>query len=74
MGELAVMDRTGDTKTIWDPDNQAETDAAREQFDKLRKAGHLAYTVDEKGKKGTQIHKFDPKAGKIILAPPLRGG
>lgn len=31
--ELAVLDRTGDTKTIWDADNEAEVDAARATFD-----------------------------------------
>lgn len=75
MGEMAILDKqAGDLKVIWDPDNKAEVKAAEEQFTKLRKAGHLAYTVDEKGKKGTQITKFDPAAEKIILAPALRGG
>lgn len=75
MGVMAIMDRqAGDLKVIWDPDNQHEVRAAEQQFSKLRKAGHLAYTVDEKGKKGKQITEFDPKAEKIILAPALRGG
>lgn len=75
MGEMAVMDRgAGDLKVIWDPDNKVEVKAAREQFDKLRKAGHVAYAVDAKGGKGKMLTEFDPEAEKIILAPALRGG
>lgn len=76
MGQMAVMDPSaGDLKIIWDPGNKAEVKAAKDQFDALlKKGGHLAYTVDAKGGKGTQIREFDPKAEKIILAPALRGG
>lgn len=75
MGVMAIMDPSaGDLKVIWDPENKDEVKAAEEQFISLTKKGHLAYTVDTKGGKGTQIRKFDPKAEKIILAPALRGG
>lgn len=75
MGEMAIMDRNaGDLKVIWDPDNEHEIAAAREQFDSLRKRGYLAYTVGERGRKGTQIREFDATAEKMILAPPLVGG
>lgn len=75
MGELAIMDRQeGDLKVIWDAGNDDEVEAARAQFDELRSKGYLAYTVEERGRKGTQIRKFDPSAEKIILAPPVRGG
>ncbi len=74
MPELAVMDTTGDSKTIWNPDVPAEVDVARATFDALKKKRYIAYTVDEKGEKGKVINDFDPKAGKIILTPPLAGG
>lgn len=75
MGELAIMDRTGDTKVIWNPENTDETETARETFRKLRAKGYLAYTVDPKdGSKATQMIEFDPNAGKVILAPAPRGG
>jgi hypothetical protein len=75
MGEMAIMDRVaGDLKVIWDPENENEISAAREQFDSLRKKGYMAYTVGERGRKGTQIREFDPSAEKMILAPPLVGG
>ena len=72
--EMAIIDHTGDTKLIWDPDNNAEVEAAREMFNSLRKKGHVAYKVDRKGDKGEIITEFDKDAEKIILAPPVRGG
>jgi len=73
-GMLHVLDGTGDTKVIWDPKNPDEVEAAKAQFDVLRKKGFLAYTVNKKGDKGEVITKFDPDAEKIILSPPIAGG
>lgn len=74
LGELAELDATGDTKTIWDTDKPAEVDAARATFDALRKKGYLIYRVGEDGEEGKQMHQFEPKAGKMIAVPPIVGG
>lgn len=75
MSELAVMDHTGDTKIMWDPNNTDEVEVAKNTFKDLRKKGYLAYRVSgEKGEKGVQLLEFDAHAEKIILAPPMRGG
>lgn len=74
MNELLVMDHTGDTKTIWNPDNEDEVEAARSTFKKLRKKGYLAYKVKKGGESGEAIDEFDPSLGKIILSPPMAGG
>jgi hypothetical protein len=74
MAEMAVMDRTGDTKTIWDADNADEVEVARETFNKLKRKGYLAYRVKENGKKGEIITEFDPSAQKLIMSPPMAGG
>lgn len=73
-GEMAIMDRTGDTKIMWDRNNKDETDNARKQFDHWKGKGYLAYTVKKNGEPDTQIHTFDPTAEKIIFSPPLVGG
>jgi hypothetical protein len=73
-GELAVIDHTGDTKVMWDPNVQVEVDVAKGTFDKMRKNGYLAYSVAPDGKQAEQINEFDKAAGKIIMTPPLRGG
>jgi hypothetical protein len=72
---MSVMDpKEGDIKTIWDRNNSDEVEAARAQFKKMTDKGFLAYTVKKSGRKGDQIHEFDPDAEKIILTPPVRGG
>jgi hypothetical protein len=74
MGELAILDNTGDTKVLWDTHNQDEIDAAEEQFDTLIDKGFTAYSVKKDGEKGRKITKFDPDAGKIIMVPRIVGG
>lgn len=75
MSELAVMDKSGDTKTIWDKDNPAEVEAARAMFDKLKgEKKYIAYSVKADGKKGEVMQAFDAAAEKIIMAPPMVGG
>ncbi len=72
--ELIALDETGDTKLIWDEDATDEVEAAKATFDRLRKKGYVAYSVNKKGDKGEVLTEFDPTAEKIILAPQLKGG
>lgn len=72
--ELVILDRTGDTKIIWDPDKPVEVESARQSFNNLRAKGYMAYKVDRDGGKGEVIKQFDPLATKIILAPQMVGG
>lgn len=71
---LQVLDETGDTKLLFDPDITEEVDNARATFDRLTKAGYAAFHVDDKGKQGTQMRVFDKTAGRIILVKALVGG
>lgn len=71
---LAAMDTTGDTKTIWDPRNKDEVDAARETFKALKKKGYLIYSVGKDGEKNKVIHEFDPDLEKMIAVPAVVGG
>lgn len=73
-GEIAVMDRTGDTKFVWDSRNPAEVENARAQFDHWKKKGYLAHAVSRNGDKAEMILAFDPTLEKIIFSPPLVGG
>lgn len=75
IGEMrALTIEDGDIKTIWDTENEDEVEAARAQFDKFTKKGYSAFRVKKDGEKAERITKFDPDAGKIILAPALQGG
>lgn len=74
MAEMCIMDRTGDTKLIFDPNRPDEVEAAQEMFKKMKKKGYLAYRVTDSGGNGEVMHEFDAKAGKIVMAPPMVGG
>ncbi len=74
MGELAQMNKTGDSKTIWDPDNEDEVEAAQNTFDDLIDKGYKAFHVGMSGKKKGKMDKFDPEAGKVIMVPQVVGG
>jgi len=74
MGEMRILDETGDSKLIWDSENKDEVDAAKAQFNSLKKKGFTAYNVKKDGKAGTVMREFDPDAGKIIMTPAKAGG
>jgi hypothetical protein len=74
MGELRKLGPSGDTKIIWDSDQKAEIEVARNAFNKLKEEGYFAYEVKSDGDKGIVIDEFDREAEKIIMALPMRGG
>lgn len=75
MGQLAVMGRQGDTKIIWDPENEDEVANARRTFNELVTDRRFkAFRVRERGAKGEAIDEFDPAAEKLIIVPPMAGG
>ncbi len=72
--ELIVLDASGDTRLIWDPDKPDEVANAKDTFTKLKANGYLAYAVNRKGDKGEVLREFDADAEKMILAPQTVGG
>ena len=74
MGEMRCLNETGDTKMVWDPENSDEVDAAKDQFNKLKKKGFTAYSVKKGGEKNKPIDSFDADAGMIIMVPKIVGG
>lgn len=72
---IHTLDRTGDTRLIWDSANADEVAAARRMFDDLRAKHYTAYKAEGKdGRKGEVINKFDPDAERIIMVPRQVGG
>ena len=72
---FAVMGMAGDTKSIWDPNNKDEVEAAETMYKTLTKKGYRAFHVTGKdGEKGELMTSFDPKAGKVIFVGALVGG
>lgn len=74
MGELRVLNGDGDQKVVWDPDNEDEVEVAKMTFDKLKAKKYMAFSVGKKGEQKKEIKKFSPKAGKLIMVPPIAGG
>jgi hypothetical protein len=74
MGEIRILDGTGDTKIIWNKDNDVEAQNAHETFAELTGKGFKAYSVRRGGGKGVEIEKFNADAEKLILVPPMCGG
>lgn len=75
MGEMRLMGVAGDTTLLWDPENAEETQKAKETWDEFVK-GHRfgGFRIDVDAEPGEQVFEFDPKARKLIVAPPLAGG
>jgi hypothetical protein len=72
---LRLLNHAGDSRVTWRASNTTEVATARAAFDTARGKGHLAYRVDPDDKtKGEVMHRFDPDAEEIILAPPTVGG
>jgi hypothetical protein len=74
MTELRVLSSMGDTKVIFDPDNDDEVAAAKVQYKTLINKGFKAFKVKKSGEPGKKMKKFDKDAGKIIMVPPIIGG
>jgi L-alanine-DL-glutamate epimerase-like enolase superfamily enzyme len=74
MTELRVLSSMGDTKVIFDPDNDDEVAAAKVQYKTLIDKGFKAFKVKKSGEPGKKMKRFDKDAGKIIMVPPIIGG
>jgi hypothetical protein len=76
-GELSILNGDGDTKLVWDSNNEDEVEAAETLFNELIAKGFAAFEVSdekEKGGKGKMLKKFNPKAERIIMSPRIAGG
>jgi hypothetical protein len=72
---FVILDKTGDTKHIWDRSNPDEVAEARALFTRMTgERKFQAWSVTRKGDKDQRITEFDPQAEKVIFAPALVGG
>lgn len=74
LGEMLIMDRTGHTKTTWNPDDEDEVDVARRMFADLTARGYSAFRVKGDDDMGKRLTSFDPRAKTMIMVPQLVGG
>ncbi len=74
MHEISVINASGDNKLLWDPQDAAGVQAAKNMYDELTKKGYAAFGVKQNGEKAGQIDHFSKDLARIILVPPMRGG
>jgi hypothetical protein len=68
-----VMDRTGDSRHLFNPDDARELAKAEQRFYELTKVGFTAAVRTGPGQV-SQIRSFDPKAEETVFFPRLVGG
>lgn len=74
-GIIHTLDTTGDTRLIWNRNNQDEVAAARKMFTDLKAKHFTAYRAEGKeGLQGAVINEFDPASERIIMVPRMVGG
>jgi hypothetical protein len=70
---LAILERTGEAKHVWDPTEPGDEAKARDAFDRAKSAGYTAYQI-EGGGGGSVAKNFNAEAEKIVMAPQMVGG
>jgi len=68
-----VMDRTGDSRHLFDPNDAQEVAKAERRFYELTNAGFTAAARTGPGQV-SQIRSFDPSAEETVFFPRLVGG
>lgn len=71
---LHLLDRTGDTRIEWDPNNPDEVAMARKAFKTAKDKKMLIYKTRADGSRAEQLREFDPTAERIIATPQTVGG
>ena len=68
-----VMDRTGDSRHSFDPNDASDVAKAERRFYELTRAGFTAAVRTGPGQV-SQIRSFDPNAEETVFFPTLVGG
>jgi hypothetical protein len=74
MSILIVMDRSGDTRHEFDPNDPRALASADRQFRELTGKGFRAVALNRNGQPGRLTTVFDPAVDQILFIPQLRGG
>lgn len=76
MGQMRVLDETGDTLVEWRAESPVSLEQAEGVFNTLLKAGRMAFArpASAPASEAVQIKRFDATADEIIWVRPLQGG
>jgi hypothetical protein len=70
MGEMTVLNQSGDITIQWDPDDAESVEKAKAEWDRLKADGYEFFEPVES--KGKRLTKFDKKKAKVIAAPGVQ--
>ena len=73
MAVQIVMDQTGDTRHLFNPEDAQELAKAERRFNELTQAGFAAAARTASGEV-TKIRSFDPTVEETLFFPRLVGG
>lgn len=68
------LNQTGDTPFSFNINDSDDIERAEQLFDKKITEGFTPYYVDPFDCQDYEMTVFDPKAGRIIFAPPVKAG
>lgn len=74
VGEMSIMDGSGDRQMKWSTDRPEEVAAAKETFDNLIGKGYSAFASEHKSEAKHTIKEFDPTQEEVIMVPRTVGG
>ncbi|MGE3702670.1 MAG: hypothetical protein AB7G08_28470 [Hyphomicrobiaceae bacterium] len=69
-----VMDRSGDTRHVFDPADQKAVKDAEQRFHDLTGKGFRAVALWKDGVPGVLLNQFDARAEETLFIPQLQGG
>lgn len=71
MGELRVLNKTGDIVVEWDPETPESIKNAEEEWKRLKREGYRFFEALP-GEKGKAVKKFDAELGRILVVPGVK--
>lgn len=74
MGELSILDSSGDTKVTWNCNIPEEINSAKNKFNELKEKGYTLFEIFSNGDQGKELKEFNPLTESILAIPPTRKG
>lgn len=69
-----IMDRCGDSRHFFEPDDRRSMYQAEARFKELTRKGLIAVAPGKNGEPGHLLSGFDAQAEETLFIPPLQGG
>jgi len=74
MGQLHILDKTGDSRIIWNVGDTEHVKTAKATFDGLRAKGYSMFSIKADGDTGGRVDEFKPELEQVIAVPRIVGG